>query len=119
MDPKKAICSFVFEDFFAANDDYDESNLFHRESESSDVKKLQNWTIDALAILVLTCACLLTCAICTIYLTVWNCEIFEKIKLYKISHTLKFEIFEKLSHTLKLWDIWKLFILYKIFHAEP
>ena len=83
------------------------------------VKKLQNWTIDALAILVLTCACLLTCAVCTIYLTVWNCEIFEKIKLYKISHTLKFEIFEKLYHTLKLWDIWKLFILYKIFHAEP
>ena len=101
MDPKKAICSFVFEDFFAANDDYDESNLFHRESESSDVKKLQNWTIDALAILVLTCACLLTCAICTIYLTVWNCEIFEKI-----------------SHTLKLWDIWKIFKLYKISHAE-
>ena len=53
-------------------------------------KKLQNWTIDALAILVLTCACLLTCAICTIYLSVWNCEIFLQI-----------------SHTLKLWDIWK------------
>ena len=98
MDPKKAICSFVFEDFFGANDDYDESNLFHRESESSDVKKLQNWTIDALAILVLTCACLLTCAICTIYLTVWNCEIFEK----NISH---FEIVRYLKNIQTIQNI--------------
>ena len=103
MDPKKAICSFVFEDFFAANDDYDESNLFHRESESSDVKKLQNWTIDALAILVLTCACLLTCAICTIYLIVWNCEIFEKNKtVQNISH---FEIVRYLKNIQTIQNI--------------
>ena len=65
-------------------------------------KKLQNWTIDALAILVLTCDCLLTCAVCTIFLTVWNFEIFEKYKtLQNIPH---FEIVGYLKKYLTLWN---------------
>ena len=65
-------------------------------------KKLQNWTIDALAILVLTCACLLTCAVCTIFLTVWNFEIFEKYKtLQNIPH---FEIVGYLKKYLTFWN---------------
>ena len=44
--------------------------LTHANHNQFEEKKLQNWTIDALVILVLTCACLLTCAGCTVYLTV-------------------------------------------------